>query len=69
MEIPKSPDIDNQYVERNEAWNSPEDVPRLRSLDNGNTIIIFESSHTGSIQDTLIGARQQWECEYFADNF
>lgn len=33
-------------------------VPQLRTLDNGNTIIIFENSVTGSVKDTLIGARQ-----------
>jgi Mg2+ and Co2+ transporter CorA len=36
-------------------------VPKLDSLDNGSTIIIFEHSQSGSVYDTLIGARQQME--------
>ena len=64
MEVPNSPDVENPYVPQNKPSNSPEQIPHLQSLDNGNAIIIFESSHTGSIEDTLIGARQQWECEY-----
>lgn len=39
-------------------------IPKLRSLDNGNTIIIFENSVTGSIKDTLIGARQELESRW-----
>lgn len=64
MEVPNSPDVDNPYTKENNPSSSHEEVPRLQSLDNSNTIIIFESSHTGSIEDTLIGARQQWECEH-----
>lgn len=55
MEVPASPNIENPYNEGNDC------VPRIQNLDNGNTIIIFEGSHTGTIEDTLIGARQQWE--------
>ena len=39
-------------------------IPKLRSLDNGNTIIIFENSITGSVKDTLIGARQEIESRW-----
>lgn len=55
MEIPTSPNLENPYNEGNGY------VSRLSNMDNGNTIIIFEESHTGSIEDTLISARQQWE--------
>jgi hypothetical protein len=36
-------------------------APRLQSLDNGSTIIIFENSQSGSVNDTLIGAREEIE--------
>lgn len=39
-------------------------IPKLRSLDNGNTIILFENSVTGSVKDTLIGARQELESRW-----
>ena len=39
-------------------------IPKLRTLDNGNTIIIFENSVTGSVKDTLIGARQEIESRW-----
>lgn len=61
MEAPGEPDIDNPYNQNQKPQGPHEYVPRLESLDNGNTIIIFEDSHTGSIEDTLITARQQWE--------
>lgn len=64
MEIPNSPDIENPYVEQNKPFKAHDATPRLQNLDNGNAIIIFESSQTGSIEDTLIGARQQWECKH-----
>lgn len=35
-------------------------IPQLETLDNGNTIIIFENSQSGSIEDTIISARQYW---------
>lgn len=43
-------------------------ISRLRGMDNGNTIIIFEDSHSGSIEDTMISARQKYEvsCSYGA---
>lgn len=39
-------------------------LPRVRGIDNGNTIIIFEDSHSGSIEDTMISARQKYEVSY-----
>ena len=55
MEVPSSPNIENPYKEGNDSYS------RIHNLDNGNTIIIFENSHTNSIEDTLISARQKWE--------
>ncbi|CRG82996.1 Magnesium transporter ALR1 [Talaromyces islandicus] len=37
---------------------------RLRSLDNGNAIIIFDNSSSGCIEDTLIPARRDLECRW-----
>lgn len=37
---------------------------RLRHLDNGNVIIIFDNSSSGSFEDTLIAARREWECRW-----
>ncbi|KAF2147083.1 uncharacterized protein K452DRAFT_293563 [Aplosporella prunicola CBS 121167] len=39
-------------------------VPNLPTLDNGNTIIIFEHSHSGGVTDTLIGAREEIESRW-----
>ena len=39
-------------------------MPQLETLDNGNTIIIFGNSSSGSIEDTLISARQHWESRW-----
>jgi hypothetical protein len=39
-------------------------IPKLRSLDNGSTIILFENSQSGSVKDTLIGARQELESKW-----
>lgn len=39
-------------------------LARLQGMDNGNTIIIFEDSHSGSIEDTMISARQKYEVSY-----
>lgn len=44
-------------------------MPPLSSLDNGNTIIIFENSLTGSVTDTLIGARQEIEARWVSCPF
>lgn len=32
--------------------------------DNGNTIIMFDNSHTRSIEDTLLSARGEWESRW-----
>ena len=60
-EIPSTPDIKNPYSNGQANRGLHQYVPSVGSLDNGNTIIIFENSQTGSINDTLIAARQQWE--------
>ncbi|KAH5139488.1 hypothetical protein HBI56_226600 [Parastagonospora nodorum] len=39
-------------------------IPKLRTLDNSNTVIIFENSQSGSVKDTLIGARQELESRW-----
>ncbi|ORY01338.1 hypothetical protein BCR34DRAFT_546370 [Clohesyomyces aquaticus] len=36
-------------------------IPKLQTLDNGSTIILFEHSVSGSVEDTLVGARQEVE--------
>jgi hypothetical protein len=67
--IPTDPDIINPY---GTTENDTKDAkgramsyfPRLDSLDNGNAIIIFENSHTGSIEDTVIEARAEWESRW-----
>lgn len=61
MDTPSRRDIDNPYNVSQGEQNPHQYIPRLDSLDNGSTIIVFETSHTGSIEDTLITARQQWE--------
>jgi hypothetical protein len=37
---------------------------RLRHLDNGNVIIIFDNSSSGNIDDTLVPARRDLECRW-----
>ncbi|KAF2001423.1 hypothetical protein P154DRAFT_553688 [Amniculicola lignicola CBS 123094] len=73
--LPDDPDIRNPYSEeqRNEyqrfkkqyksrdANGNEEYIPKLKTLDNGSTIILFENSQSGSVEDTLIGARQEIE--------
>lgn len=39
-------------------------IPKLNTLDNGSTIIVFESSQSGDVKDTLIGARQEVESRW-----
>lgn len=53
-----SPSIEDPYL-MGENYLS-----RLRGMDNGNTIIIFDDSHSGSIEDTIISARQKYEVSY-----
>ena len=55
--------IENPYDKPN-AHGKGEYIPRLRDLDNGNCMIIFENSESGSIFDTLIAARQEWESRW-----
>ena len=65
-EIPNDPDIENPYKEdpKNEHNNPHEYIPHLETLDNQNAIIIFENSQSGSIEDTMIAARKQWESRW-----
>ena len=56
--------IDNPYREVKSENETHKYVPDLDSLDNGNTIIIFETSQSGSIEDTIITARQEWESRW-----
>ncbi|KAF2012165.1 hypothetical protein BU24DRAFT_426001 [Aaosphaeria arxii CBS 175.79] len=76
---PMDPDIRNPYDEEEyEEYqrlkrqyegaddNAPDVnyVPKLQTLDNGTTIILFEHSQSGSVRDTLIGARQDVESRW-----
>ncbi|KAF2878151.1 hypothetical protein BDV95DRAFT_663363 [Massariosphaeria phaeospora] len=36
-------------------------IPKLKTLDNGSTIILFENAESGSVKDVLIQARQEIE--------
>ena len=56
--------IDNPYRGVKSENDTHKYVPDLDSLDNGNTIIIFETSQSGSIEDTMITARQEWESKW-----
>lgn len=56
--------LEGSYHEGKNYNNPHKYVPDLQSLDNGNTIIIFENSQSGSIEDTEIVARQQWESRW-----
>ncbi|KAI9816552.1 MAG: hypothetical protein M1827_001684 [Pycnora praestabilis] len=66
--MPDDPDIKNPYNKRNtfpeneQPWRKY--FPNLETLDNGNAIIIFENSQSGSIEDTLIAARKDWESRW-----
>lgn len=59
-----SPDIPNPYEEAGNHGNHDRHGLRLEDLDNENTIIIFENSQSGSINDTLITPRQEWESKW-----
>ncbi|KAF2195270.1 hypothetical protein K469DRAFT_649019 [Zopfia rhizophila CBS 207.26] len=74
--LPVDPDIRNPYNEEEyqeyqrlrrqygasvDANGHDQYIPKLKTLDNGSTIIIFEQSQSGSVEDTLIGARQEIE--------
>ncbi|PGG95145.1 hypothetical protein AJ79_10227 [Helicocarpus griseus UAMH5409] len=68
IEVPDDPDIRNPYEPpktdsaKDRAKN--EYIPRLNTLDNGNAILIFDNSHSNSIEDTLIAARRVWESRW-----
>ncbi|KAL8724757.1 MAG: hypothetical protein Q9166_007771 [cf. Caloplaca sp. 2 TL-2023] len=63
-DVPGYPDIESPYENGSSKNNPHEYFPRLESLDNGNAIIIFENSCSGSIDDTMITAREQWESRW-----
>ena len=58
---PGTSDLNSGLMERDREWDAP---PLMESMDNNSTIIIFEASHTGYSDDTLIGARQQIETRW-----
>lgn len=53
--------VENPYETTDVKTDPHEYFPRLESLDNGNVIILFDNSCSGSIDDTIITAREQWE--------
>ena len=63
-EVPSYADVENPYKETGDSEDPNKYTPHLETLDNESTIIIFENSQSGSIQDTLIEARQQWESRW-----
>ncbi|KAL8631978.1 hypothetical protein Q9189_002242 [Teloschistes chrysophthalmus] len=63
-DVPGYPDIENPYDANGSSKDPHEYFPRLETLDNGNAIILFENSCSGSIDDTMITARQQWESRW-----
>lgn len=66
------PDISSPYDEEEHQYhenlkrqyNADDYVPKLKTLDNGSTIILFEHSQTGSVDDTLIRPRQDLEMRW-----
>ena len=56
--------MESPYREGKDRNDPHHYVPQLETLDNGNTIIIFENSQSGSIEDTVITARQHWESRW-----
>ena len=63
-DIPIDPDIPSPY-ENDHTHRGPNAYfPQLDSLDNCNTIIIFENSQFGSIEDTMIPARRRIEARW-----
>ena len=56
--------LESPYEKRGFGSSAQRDVPDLESLDNGNCIIIFENSCSGSVEDTAIPARQHWESRW-----
>lgn len=47
-----------------DGFNKKETKRPKESFDNGNSIVIFDNSQSGSIEDTLVAARQLWECRW-----
>lgn len=68
--MPNDPDVQNPYHPTENGGNTGKDkdtkhyFPKLSTLDNGSAILIFDNSHSGSIADTLIAARQTWESRW-----
>lgn len=56
--------LESPYREGRTNNNTNHYVPQLETLDNSNTIIIFENSQSGSIEDTVITAREHWESRW-----
>ena len=56
--------LESPYNQRKPMGESHQYVPQLETLDNNNTIIIFDNSQSGSVEDTLIQARQYWESRW-----
>lgn len=67
MRNPYDEEYQDYYRERQRNSSLPngelaeEYFPQLDTLDNGNTVIVFEHSQSGDVDDTLIGARQEIE--------
>ncbi|KAI9837392.1 MAG: hypothetical protein M1838_004834, partial [Thelocarpon superellum] len=61
--LPTDPSIKNPYT-REEKGPGHRRMQSVDSMDNGSAILIFETSHSGSIQDTCIAARQEWESRW-----
>jgi hypothetical protein len=58
-------DVDEEVpIVNGDLKDKAEYKSRLRYLDNGNVIIIFDNSYSGSFEDTLIAARREWECRW-----
>jgi hypothetical protein len=58
---PGKPGLNSGLAEKDREWDT---MPLMESMDNNSTIIIFEASHTGYSEDTLIGARQEIETRW-----
>lgn len=62
MKNPYLEDPDNMKGEN--GHDHQEYFPHLDTLDNGNAILIFESSKSNSFEDTMIPARGKWESRW-----
>jgi hypothetical protein len=58
---PGVPVANTSLSEKEREWDA---LPLMESMDNNSTIIVFEASHTGYAEDTLIGARQEIETRW-----